>query len=197
MNAPKTVLPDFITRTLLRPGDGDWLVLVVPRARQPRVIQELADALGDLSEAAPIVARAGSSARSLVSDLARARASTCIISGVERFDLNEWGALDGMRSMLARSAPVIVVIDERAVEVMAAGAPNLFSWAGGSVFELQLPEDEPLGSAERERRLQAFRDELGLSDEEVIRRGEEGTLSSEPEFAEWLSLLGRNDLLEG
>lgn len=196
MNAPKTILPEFITRTFLRPGDGDWLVLVVPRAHQPRVLEELAEGFKDLSEAAPVALRAAGNARRLVSALGQARERTFIVSGVEQFDLNAWKALDGMRSMLARDAPVVLVTDERTVELMAAGAPNLFSWAGGAVYELQLPEDEPLSADERERRLQSFRESLGLSDEEVVRRAEEGSLSSEPEFSEWLSLLGRSDLLE-
>jgi hypothetical protein len=41
----------------------------------------------------------------------------------------------------------------------------------------------------------ALRRWSGLEDLEVIRRAEAGTLSPDPEYAEWLTLLGRGDLL--
>lgn len=43
-------------------------------------------------------------------------------------------------------------------------------------------------------RLRQLREHYGLTDEDVLSQATQGTLSPEPEFVEWLILLGRGDL---
>ena len=74
-------------------------------------------------------------------------------------------------------------------------APNVASWIGGSAWELEGPQG--LAPAERESRLQALRAWARLTDEDVVHLAEAGNLPQEPEYAEWLILLGRGDLLAG
>ena len=115
---------------------------------------------------------------------------------MENLGQEEWKALDSMRSMLARQAPVILILSEHAVDTMASSAPNLFSWAAGGVFELAMDDEPQISSDDREQRLSELRVATGLNDGEIIQRAEDGILSREPEFAEWLVLLGRGDLID-
>ncbi len=195
MNPPATTASELVTRALLRQGDGDLFVVSSAKQAQSRLLQELIDEFTQLSEP-PVVVEAGADARRLVRELARTRQNRTIIKGLDRFGRNDWQALDSMRSMLSREAPVIAVVDAETLEMMAAVAPNLFSWAGAAVYQVPTVI-EAITEAERERRLAALRSATGLTDAEVIRRAEEGTLSTEPEFAEWLALLGREPLLDG
>ena len=73
-------------------------------------------------------------------------------------------------------------------------APNLASWIGGSVWSIDLASDA-LDEEERRSRLATLREWSGLSDSEVVQMAQEGNLPAEPEYVEWLVLLGREDLV--
>jgi hypothetical protein len=73
-------------------------------------------------------------------------------------------------------------------------APNLASWLGGLVFSRQDPGERL--AALRQQRLASLRAWSSKTDEDVIRDAEAGTLPRDPEYAEWLVLLGRGDLLD-
>ena len=45
MNARQITIPEFALRVLLRPGDGDWLALVVPANDVQRARERLVDEL--------------------------------------------------------------------------------------------------------------------------------------------------------
>lgn len=55
--------------------------------------------------------------------------------------------------------------------------------------------DVDLGAV-RAQRLEALRGWAARSDADVVRAAEQGTLPRDPEYAEWLVLLGRGDLLD-
>jgi len=59
----------------------------------------------------------------------------------------------------------------------------------------QVKPSEELAAPDVEERLAILRNAHRLTDEQVIRMAEEGTLPREPSFAEWLLLIGRGDLL--
>lgn len=73
-------------------------------------------------------------------------------------------------------------------------APNLASWLGGLVFSHEDPD--ALARAQIGPRLDALHAWSGKSDAEVVEEAEQGRLPRDPEYAEWLVLLGRGDLLD-
>lgn len=147
MNAPRTTIAEFVSRILLRFGDGDWLVLIAPKTEQSRVVDELSGELAQLDNPPQLIQAAGD-VRGLVTQLVRSRSQTSIVTDLD-LDDEGWQRLDAMRSRLGGGAPVVAVVDRASADQMAASAPNLVSWAGGAVFEIQL-EDERLSKNERE-----------------------------------------------
>jgi hypothetical protein len=74
-------------------------------------------------------------------------------------------------------------------------APNLASWLGGQVF--MFPSHGETGvAAHREQRLAALRAWASRSDQEIVEAAHSGTLPPDPEYAEWLVLLGHGELLD-
>jgi len=101
--------------------------------------------------------------------------------------------VDLNRTRLQRSSTTVLVLDPTSIERLENTAPNFASWIGGNIWHLE--QAQPLDGALAEQRLVALRRWSGLDDLEVIRRAEAGALSPDPEYAEWLTLLGRGDLL--
>ncbi len=193
--ANRLPISEFALRAVARPGRGDWLVLValegVVGQIASRVKQEIAG-LGDCS-----VEHIKDAANAL--ELANAvhdtdKGKVLVISGLDRFSEEEWRHADLLRSRLGREMAVALVMSLRSIENLARNAPNLASWIGGSIWEVDVAS-ESFSTEEKVAFLQSLREWSGLTDDEVIRRADEGTLPNEPEFVEWLVLLGRGDLL--
>jgi hypothetical protein len=56
------------------------------------------------------------------------------------------------------------------------------------------PDEGLLTDDERQQRILSFEDRYGLASAEIIKRAEAGKLPPDPEYGEWLLLLGRGDL---
>jgi hypothetical protein len=82
----------------------------------------------------------------------------------------------------------------RDLERLQAYAPNLSSWLGGRVWRWsdEIP-DAP--AVDVEQRLSTLRRHFGKTDEEVLAAARDRTLPLDPEYAEWLILLGQGNLL--
>jgi len=106
----------------------------------------------------------------------------------------KWRSLDIMRSALERPGPVILWLTPGDVAKIADHAPNIHSFIGGSIF-IAGPDGGMMTEAERQERLKELSDHFGLTGEEVVRKAEAWELPHEPEFVEWLVLLGRGDLV--
>lgn len=117
-----------------------------------------------------------------------------IVCGLERFDEAEWRHLDLLRSRLLRQQAVALLLSESSLGKLSRAAPNLGSWIGGSVWSIDLASDA-LDEEERRSRLTTLREWSGLSDSEAVQRAQDGTLPGDPEYIEWLVLLGREDLI--
>jgi hypothetical protein len=174
-------------------GQGRIAVAVVPRnANIPGFSAELGDELAALS---------GAEVRLVVASSARAIEDT-ISSGVlaviatDSLSAAQWRALDHARSRLNPLANVVLVADVDAAKRMTVEAPGLSSWLGGSVYLAGTQEDE-LSDTVREERLVGLRNRYSMTDPEAIRSAERGDAPSDPEFAVWLVLLGRADLVAG
>ena len=77
---------------------------------------------------------------------------------------------------------------------MVRYAPNLASFIGGNVFAIG-QDDGLLSEAEIAERLSQYRQHYAMTDKELIEKASKRQLPWEPEFAEWLALLGRGDLI--
>lgn len=101
------------------------------------------------------------------------------------------GALDYGRIRLVGGPRGVLVTSEAGVRILAAKAPNFWSWVGPRVWSI----DPRAGHLDSDARLASLRQGTGLTDAEVIERAEAGTLEPDPVFSEWLVLLGKGDLL--
>ncbi len=177
-------------------GNGDWIVLVVEPGAD---VHSIADEFAEETEML-----AGFSVRrisemhdaSILSTLVGAEKGALVISGLDAWESSEWAHLDHLRSRLARHERTALVMEEKTFQRIMQEAPNFSSWLGANVVQCKkvLPI---LTAEERERRLVALREWSGLSDSDVITRAEAQVLPSDPEYAEWLVLLRRGDLLNG
>jgi hypothetical protein len=193
----RLTLPQFALRAVARAINGDWLVLVAPDAYSEAVGAGLLSELKSLAgtNMHPALLTNPDGARALGDRLAReGKRVAVIVTGIDGFSSDEWAHLDVLRSRLSRSGPTILIVSRAAVEAMAEAAPNILSWIGGSIWEANL-EGEGLTEAARQARLADLRAWSRITDEELIRRAESGELGREPEFVEWLALLGRSDLV--
>jgi len=100
-----------------------------------------------------------------------------------------------LRSLLSRRHAVILLLTTPSIERLVRDAPNISSWIGSSVWALAQPHRDEV-AASREKRLRDLRSWSSMSDGDVIRLAQEKSLPAEPEYVEWLILMGRGDLLE-
>ena len=136
-------------------------------------------------DSSPSAARLLHDAPSIIGDV--------LLIGAEAFTETDWRLLDRRRSEFAREGVTVVLTSPGSFAVLMRVAPNLASWLGGSVFTYE--DIDALAVEQREPRLASLRSWSGKTDEEVLRAAEEGRLPRDPEYAEWLVLLGRGDLL--
>lgn len=194
--APRPIsLPEFSLRVATRPARGDWFVLATPSHQLSEIQDTLAGDVAALTQSAPTVTSAVENSRDLVRAIRASTDGVLLIGGLETFSEVEWRSVDMMRSRLEGNRTVVLLMSPKQLKILAESAPNLASWLTGGIW--QLDEDiEQLSDAERADRLATLRKSTGMSDEEVVNRAQNGTLSSEPQFTEWLLLLRRSDLIE-
>lgn len=122
------------------------------------------------------------------------RSEDTLLVEAESFQEEDWRLLDRRRSDLARDGVIVFLTDASSFEALMRDAPNLASWLGGNAFSRE--EEEASDDGWRSQRLDALRDWSHMADDEVIAAAVAGTLPRDPEYAEWLVLLGRGDLLD-
>jgi hypothetical protein len=167
---------------LTQPGESD------------EVARELAAELGALDERMKIDVVESSPGAAHLLELVPACKADFLIVGAERYAEADWRLLDRRRSALARERMTVLLTTPASFSALMRVAPNLASWLGGFVFTHEDPGG--LVEAQRARRLSALRAWAGKTDEEVLLAAEEGRLPRDPEYAAWLVLLGRGDLLD-
>lgn len=174
------------------PASTPWAVLVV---RPGRVDAEAVDAAETLASllAEPVERVKVASSEDLVKASQERRESALVLHGLEVLSPEAWRRIDANRSRLDRTLPALLVLEEPEVERMRVHAPNLWSWVASAVWR-GVPEGG-LSDEQRAQRLGALREHFGFGDDELVRRAESGTLSLEPDIAEWLVLIGKRDLI--
>ena len=186
-------LGDFAFEVLERPGPNEWFVLGTHESSVKQVVNELQVELTGIEEVeiAHLDAQTADTLARLVSSH---RTGILLISGQDSFRPLEWQKLDGFRSLIQRDGASVFVLGEAALGELFRHAPNLSSWIGGSVWRLEA-QSHVLSAKERQQRLESLQQWSGMKNEDVIARAEQGTLPSDPPYAEWLVLLGRGELL--
>ena len=171
-----------------------WSILIIDPEQQEQ-------ALIELEESIPIFTDESVNVISITLDLEAlihtVRSSEAYIL-LWQFDIwqpEQWQQFDYARSRFSHEKGGILLLTPHSAAQFQTYAPNFASWIGSRVYELQLGL-EILTKAESQQRLEALQEFTGQTDTEVIHLAETGQLPTDPEYGEWLVLLGRGDLLE-
>lgn len=153
---------------------------------------ELREELQSFDANATISMNSPRNASALISELDADSAEIQLVQA-SAFSAADWALLDRRRSSIAHRGLLIFITTQVSFDELMRQAPNLASWLGGQVFAY--PDDEPQRAAHREQRLAALRMWASRSDAEILEAARQGTLPPDPEYAEWLVLLGHSELL--
>jgi hypothetical protein len=155
-------------------------------------LEELEDELRALVSDAAVVRISPRTAEHLVAELA-ATSVEIVVVDARTFSAHDWALIDRRRSTIAHRGVLVFVTTPTSFDDLMRQTPNVASWLGGEVFAY--PNDDTVVAAHRERRLVALRVWASKSDAEVVEAARQGTLPRDPEYAEWLVLLGYGELL--
>jgi hypothetical protein len=192
---PLAVEPGEVAiRILASQGAGAYLAYLVPADEASIVTAELHDEIrvlmGTSTQKTPHTAAELLSWIDSCEDVA--------VVNTTSLDRPEWGILDRRRSSLVRKAALVFVTTPSGFSLLMESAPNLASWLGGNVFsspEIQIRQAKEAEA--RRTRLGQLRAWAGIDDTEMIRRARNRDLPLDPEYLEWLVLLGQHHLLTG
>lgn len=184
-----------IARRLEIRGETGWLAVLTVAGDPSALLDELRTELRSiLQKPARVVHLEPSTFEELREALHQPDDDAVILSSGMGLTPEKWRSLDIMRSALERKGPVILWLSPGDVANLTEHAPNIHSFIGGSIF-LTGPDGGIMTEAERQERLNELSQHFGFSGDEAVRKAEAGELPHEPEFVEWLVLLGRGDLL--
>jgi len=184
-----------IARRLDIRGETAWLAVLSPAADSTAALDQLQTELRSiLQKPARVIPLEPSTFEELQAALHQPEDDAVILSSGTGLTQEKWRSLDIMRSAMERKGPVILWLSTDDVANLTAHAPNIRSFIGASIF-LAGPDGGIMTDAERQERLNELSQHFGFTGDEAVRRAEARELPHEPEFVEWLVLLGRGDLL--
>jgi hypothetical protein len=186
-------VPELALRLIAVRGTAAYAAYLVAAGAVTDVIAELHDELVAFDRELAIEVLRPGTAEQLFLELSRVTREVVLVDAAAYRD-RDWAVLDRRRSSLARAGLMVFVTTPDSFGTLMQAAPNLASWLGAFVFER--PRDDPGSSEARERRLAALRSWAQQSDHDVVQAATHGRLPADPEYAEWLVLLGRGDLLD-
>jgi hypothetical protein len=182
-------------------GSGDdasvierWYRLVLPHGYDPaeqaaRLLQEIEAVRGTTG----VSANAAAGPTALVRAVRAAGDKPIVLFGIDRYSQADWRHVDLLRSQLLGGGTKALLSSPAVIARMENWAPNLTSLVS-STWQLD-PEADSLSPQECEARLQALRLAWHQTDAQVVAMAENKQLPPEPDYAEWLVLLGRGELL--
>jgi hypothetical protein len=189
-------IDELLQRVGTQPADGNvWFVLVLPEADHADLAADLGDVLEIFTESSVASLSGNNGVEQLVEQVETSEAASLILSGLEQWTGADWRHLDQLRSNLALQRGAFLLLSEEAASLLLNHAPNLASWIAGRVYSFTYGT-EFLTVDEQDARLTGLREWAGQTDDEIIALAESNQLSPEPEYGEWLVLLGRGDLIE-
>lgn len=192
--APKSIAAaELALRILACRGSTAFFVFLVSPGLVADTLDDLEAELRALDESLTVGQVATEGASRLLHNWP-SRTEEVLLVDATAFTEDDFRLLDRRRSDLARTGLSVLMMSATGFDVLMRVAPNLASWLGGQVFTQEAPDDSQ--AAHVEHRLQALRSWSGKDDEGVLSEAEAGTLPRDPQYAEWLVLLGRGDLLD-
>lgn len=185
---------EIADRIQLEPGG--WFVVVVEDAQLDSSTRELEEELAFLLEGGTAgsvrVSRDASAPQVLIDETVKMGPEDVVVLPLPGASVEPVArVLDYDRARLIHGPRGVIITSKAGLQVLAAVAPNLWSWIGPRTWLL----DPKAGQIDIAARLASLREGTGLTDAEVLQRAATGTLRPDPVFAEWLVLLGRGDLL--
>jgi len=192
-SVPRKSAAGLVLRSLVLRGTAAYMAYLAVPGEVDTALEDLAEELAALAPGVQMATLRSRAGPQLIADLAITAAELVLVDA-RSFAAADWALLDRRRSSLAHRGVLIFVTTSSSFDELMRSAPNLASWLGAEVFVYA--GDGVDVEATRVQRLEALRSWASRSDAEVIRAAEEGTLPRDPEFAEWLVLLGRGDLLD-
>lgn len=188
-------LDELAFRVIESAEPNAWVVAVADRRSVASLLRAEIERLGGPEDTPPMIVTIDS-VGALFEAVHAHPGGTMIVIGAAMFSVEDWRSLDANRTRLMRNDMTVLILDEPGAGRLENAAPNLASWVGGRVWRLADDAAVPvLSPSEIEQRLAALRTWAGRGDTEVIQLAEAGQLPRDPEYAEWLTLLGRGDLL--
>ncbi len=187
--------PVEIARRLEIRGEHAWLAVLIPSTNPESALDGLRAELSSLLRGSSrVLSLRQSSFEQLREALHHPDDDIVILSATPELEPDKWSSLDLMRSALERTGPVILWLPADAVPGLSKFAPNIRNFIGPSIFNAG-PDGGIMSERERQKRIGELVQHYGLSNEEIVRRAESGTLPPEPHYIEWLVLLRRGDLV--
>ena len=186
-------IPELALRLTAVLGTAAYAAYLVAEGAAADAITELCEELIAFDRDLAIGVLRPGRGEQLFAALARATGEVILIDAAS-YSGRDWAVLDRRRSSLSRAGLMVFVTTPDSFAALMQAAPNLSSWLGALVFEQ--PHDAAGAAEAREARLAALRSWAQKSDHDVIQAAIRGQLPADPEYAEWLVLLGRGDLLD-
>lgn len=188
--------PELALRLLASRGAAAYLAYLVEAAETGEVLEEIAAEIRvfDASATISIVTDPPSAAHML--EKLPSMSAEILLIAAPSYEPADWKLLDIRRSALERDGVMVFVTTPASFASLMRVAPNLASWLGGFVFSRHVEDEAAQIEVQRKQRLDALRTWAGKSDREVVEAAKRGDLPRDPEYAEWLVLLGRGDLLD-
>jgi hypothetical protein len=185
----------IVRRIDLSPTDETGVCILIAQKSDRSVVEELERELDvQIGETLAVIDATSLSPAVLVGQVRSAEARVVLIAGLESWSAEAFTAIDVNRSQFETGKFLIFKLDSTTVAGFLDRAPNLRSSIGTSIF---MAAADPSGMSPEEvaNRLRGLSDRYGMAGEDVIGRAQSGTLPPDPDFAEWLVLLGRGDLV--
>lgn len=190
-----TSLDEILQRISSLPSANFWSVLVTDPEQQQQALIELEEAIPIFIDEVVKVIAITSNLETLIEAVQTSEAEYLLLWHFEIWQREQWQQFDYARSRFSHDKGGILLFTPYSAAQFQRYAPNFASWIGSRVYDLQLGL-EILTEAESQQRLEALQQSTGKTDAEVIHLAETGQLPTDPEYGEWLVLLGRGDLLE-
>jgi hypothetical protein len=196
----KITVQEILSNIRVQPNRNIWSVLAIENDDMAEVLEELTDGIEVFIESSIEIINVEEKGKNFnpesIDDIFNPDINYFLLWGFDSWTDVQWRQLDYLRSRLDQEKRCgVMIMSQQSVVKMINHSPNFSSWIDGKIFYLQLGA-EILTHEEGELRLIALREWAELSDSEVIEKAQTHQLPSEPEYCEWLILLGRGDLIE-
>ena len=186
-----------IARRIQFRADGGyaWFVLMPSGDPGENALTDVKDELEVVLAANIRVVTAGTvPIHDFIAAINRSSEDVVLVAGLDEWTDEHWIAFDIQRSSLERKGAVVLFLSAPSVLRLSNHAPNIRSFVGGSIFQLA-PGGGLFSESDRRLRIKELEDYYGATSDEVVARATQRNLDPDPNFVEWLVLLGRGDLV--